>query len=160
MQRFTEDGMMIFPNPDFKEVPQKDVLVLREGFCPNGHSLMSSRIHFNKFNGIYLSVKTPDGRKGFIGISPVYDQHARITVDIDLKSGETAELSCPVCAIHLPVFQKCSCGADLVTIYYTKRQNINDSVVICSRVDCLNSSVKNGADLLTKDYFESPRQTL
>jgi hypothetical protein len=159
MERFTEDGMMIFPNPDFKEEPKKDLVVLKEGYCPNGHSLMNPRIRFDKFSGIYFSVKAADGRKGFLGLSPVYGQHAKISVDIDLKSGEILEVTCPTCETPLPVFDKCSCAADLVAIYFTKKHNINDSVVICTRVDCYNGGVRNGGELLTQNYYESTRET-
>ncbi len=150
---------MIFPNPDYKEEPKKEVVVLKEGYCSNGHTLINSRIQFDKFPGIHLRVKGQDGQRGFVGISPVYGAHSRISIDVDLKSGDIMELSCPTCETPLPVFSKCSCGADLVAIFFTKHKNLNDCVVVCSRVDCFNASVKNGGEHLAQDYFESARET-
>lgn len=58
MNMYDEDGMMIFPNPIKKEIKEsKNVLVIKECFCPNGHGLLNSRVSFSGFPGIMLKVK-------------------------------------------------------------------------------------------------------
>lgn len=53
MNMYDEDGMMIFPNPIKKEIKEsKNVLVIKECFCPNGHGLLNSRVSFSGFPGV------------------------------------------------------------------------------------------------------------
>jgi len=147
---FDKDGMMIFPNPTRKEIREnKNVLVVKECFCPNGHSLIYQRASFNSLPGIMLKVKMKN-QSGNIALSPIYGDKSKIALDIDLKDRELLELSCPTCSVQLPVYSKCSCGGDLAALFLTKQLDFHDCVGICTRVNCFNSEIKSSSDLLNE----------
>ncbi len=66
MKLFNSKGMMLFPNPIKKEeiCKQKNLLVVNECYCQNGHNLISDQAIFNGFNGILIKLK----RKMFQGL--------------------------------------------------------------------------------------------
>lgn len=150
MEIFDKDGMMIFPNPIRKEIRENQhVLAVKECFCPNGHSLMSSRALFNGIAGIMLKVKLRN-KKGLVALSPVYGDKSKISIDIDLVDKELLELSCPKCSAALPTYSKCICGADKVALFLNRKIDFNDCIGICTRVNCFNSEIKSSNDLLTE----------
>ncbi|MBN2298213.1 MAG: hypothetical protein JXM72_06440 [Deltaproteobacteria bacterium] len=132
--------MLIIPNPVRERTAADKILVVCSLFCPDGHNLISSRAVFNGYPGIL--VKASKGSKqGLIALSPVYGSTARISLDIDLVVGEIMDLHCPVCDILLPVHSPCSCGADLVAFFPTKKSDFTDCIAICNRVGCINSHI-------------------
>lgn len=157
MDRFNNKGMMLFPDPDSKpDAEKKDrLLVLREAFCPNGHSLMNKKVRFRSFPGLQVKVKTESGKEGLIVLSPIHKDKGRVELDLEVKSGEILEPSCPECGESLPVYDKCECGADLVAVYHTKDRSMGDVVVFCKRADCFNEVVQNGGEVLTQTHIES-----
>ena len=157
MDRFNDKGMMLFPDPENRPDVEKatGLLVLREAFCPNGHSLMDRGVRFRTFPGVRFKVKAADGREGFVILSPLYKDKARVEIDIELKSKEILEPVCPECEAALPIYDKCECGADLVAVYHTKEKSMGDVAVFCKRADCFNEVFQNGGEVLTQTHIES-----
>lgn len=157
MDRFNNNGMMIFPNPDHKDFQQKEkILVVQEAYGPDESNLINSRFKFDKFPGITLKAKNKDGREGMVVISPIFGDGSRMCVDIDLKSGDVMELLTPETNQPLPVFDKCDqCGSELVALYTTKELSLKDCVVICRRVDCPNSKLNSGGEVITQRILEA-----
>jgi hypothetical protein len=154
MKLFDKKGMMVIPNPiKDKTVSAPKVLIINELYCPNGHNLINNRTSFNSYPGILIKVEQA-GQIGMIALSPIYGDKCRITLDIDLKSGETIKMFCPHCDVALPVHSKCSCGADLITLFLTKEPRFADCVVICNRVDCANSSIIEGGDIISASMMK------
>lgn len=154
MKLFDKKGMMVIPNPiKDKTISGPKVLIVNELYCPNGHNLINNRARFNGYPGILIKVEQT-GQTGMIALSPIYGDKCRITLDIDLKSGETMKALCPHCDAELPVHSKCSCGADLKALFLTKEQRFADCVVICNRVDCYNSSIIEGGDIISASMME------
>lgn len=150
MKIFDKEGLLIIPNPEGTEVkPVKKIIFVDECYCQNGHSLMNNRASFNGLPGIMLKVKAKD-RKGLVALSPIYGDKSKISLDIDLHDKELLELSCPNCDSLLPVYSTCSCGADLVALFLSKEIDFNNSIGICSRVNCFNSEIKSSSELLNE----------
>lgn len=140
MERFNERGMLIIPDPAHERSDTDKILVVGRLFCPNGHSLISDRVAFNGYPGIMVRVRRGD-RNGLIALSPIYGSKARISIDIDLESGEVMDLYCPVCDILLPVHSPCRCGANLIAFFPTKDADFTNCVAICNRIDCINAHI-------------------
>ena len=148
MSIFDKEGMMVFPNPIKKEIKEsKNVLVVKECFCPNGHSLINSRASFSGFSGVMLKVKSKK-LKGHVALSPIYGDKRKISLDIDLQTGELLELSCPTCNSQLPVYSKCSCGGDLVALFLSDKVDYSSCIGICNRVNCFNAEIKSNSELM------------
>ena len=154
MERFNERGMLIIPNPILSRSETDKILVVSRLYCPDGHSLMSTRAVFNGYPGIMIKVKKGD-RNGLIALSPIYGSKARISVDIDLESGEVVDLHCPVCDIPLPVYSPCRCGADLVAFFPTTDADFTNCVAICNRVDCINSQILINDEVISLSMIDA-----
>ena len=157
MKRFDEKGMMIIPNPIKEEpgIPEK-ILVVKELYCPQGHNLVNVRAIFNGYPGILLRVRKGQ-KSGLVALSPIYGEKCRISIDIDLESGEMYELLCPQCGIALPVHSPCSCGADLVTFFLSADKDYSDCIGICNRVDCTNAKILESGKLISLSMIDSGR---
>lgn len=150
--------MLVIPTPPKQsDCIGKDMLLVKECFCQNGHNLINKRVSFSGFDGIYLRAGTGN-QEGYIGLSPIYGEKCRISLDIDLKSGEISQLSCPFCGIGLPVFSTCHCGARIMTLFLNPRADFTDSIGICGRVDCTNSVVKSEGELLSLTMINSSKR--
>ena len=154
MERFNERGMLIIPNPIQERRDTDKILVVSRLYCPNGHSLISSRAVFNGYPGIMVRVKKGD-ISGLIALSPIYGSKARISIDIDLESGEVMDLHCPVCDILLPVHSPCRCGADLVAFFPTTDADFTNCVAICNRVDCINSHILINDEVISLSMIDA-----
>ena len=150
MERFDKNGMMIIPhiNPPQAEAGKRQ-LVVKECYCPNGHSLIDRHTGFNGHPGIMLEVKTKD-KNCKIALSPIHGEKARICLDILLESGEELELHCPECHVALPVHSTCDCGSNIVAMFLTQDADFSDCIGICQRVDCHQAHVTAGGALLSK----------
>jgi hypothetical protein len=143
MDRFNQNGMMIFPIPEKikKTGKLEDLIVIGRCFCPNGHNLISDQAVFDGFNGIMLKVRN-SGREGRVALNPVYGLKHRISIDIQLSRDELLEVFCPVCGASLPVYSTCSCGGDLITLFLDEKPDFTNSILICNRVDCPNAQIR------------------
>lgn len=155
MERFDKKGMMVIPSPIRSIIREKEkVLVVKECYCPKGHSLINPRAIFNGFKGIQLKVRTND-RKGHIVLSPLVGDKSRIALDVDLKSGELLQISCPTCDTPLPVYSPCACDGELIALFTTTEADYSHSVGICTRVDCFNGEIKSGSEMVSFSMLEA-----
>lgn len=147
---------MIYPNPKKKENPcqSENVVVVKECYCPSGHSLIDRGVNFDGFNGILFKVKR-SGKEGRVAISPVYGCKHSISLDIDLQEGEVWDFHCPECGVALPYYTLCECGAYMTTFFTNKDADYKGIIGICNRVGCQNSEIHLGEDLLTQSMLES-----
>ena len=127
MRLFNNKGMMLFPNPMKKsELHQsKSLLVIKKCYCPRGHNLVSNKAMFDTFKGILLKAHR-GSQAGQLALSPVYGHKSRITLDLEVHSGEVWEISCPTCEEKLPVFSNCSCGGNLIALFLKPDANFSD----------------------------------
>lgn len=150
MNIFDKDGMMVFPNPIKKQAEErKNVLVVKECYCRNGHNLMNKRASFSGFSGIMLMVKSAK-HAGKVILSPIFGDKSKISLDIDLQDGELLELSCPTCNSILPVYSKCACAGNLVALFLKNNSDYSNCIGICTRVNCFNSEIKSCNELLNQ----------
>jgi hypothetical protein len=149
MKLFDKNGIMIIPVPEKLPPPRKDMIVVKECYCPNGHSLISRQARFNDRDGIVLGVVKKKNVKGRIALSPVYGDKSRVNLDIELVDGELLELVCPHCHIKLPSYAACECGGELVVMFTRPEADFNNCIGICNRVGCKHSEIKNEGQLMT-----------
>jgi hypothetical protein len=149
MKRFDIKGMMVFPNPISKTklLKEKELLVVKECFCHNGHDLVSDRAIFDGLSGIVLKVKKGK-RSGLVALNPVYGYKSRISVDVHLKKDETWKISCPVCNEPLPVFSSCNCEGDLTALFLDKKADFFNCILVCNRIDCPNAQIKYNNEII------------
>ena len=149
MKLFNTKGMMLFPNPIKKEeiCKQKNLLLVKECYCHNGHNLISDQAIFNGFSGILLKVKRK-GVSGLVALSPVYGYKSRVSLNLLLKQNEIWEICCPDCNEALPVFSSCSCKGDIVALFLDKNADFSNSILICNRIDCFNAQIKFNDEII------------
>lgn len=147
---------MIFPNPISKEkiCRSKNILVIKECFCHNGHNLISDKAVFNEFNGIVFKIKNKD-HEGLVALSPVYGYKSRVSMDVDLNEGDIWEVLCPECNEKLPIFSECSCNAELVTIFLSKCADFSNCITLCNRIGCFNACIQYGNEAVTMSMIQN-----
>ncbi len=154
MKRFNKDGLLIIPAPAKKEPDHGNIIVVKECYCQNGHSMISDRIRFGEYNG--LMIKAEKGStKGFVALSPVYGEKYRVSLDISLAEGELLILSCPECGAELMSYGPCSCGGELVVMFTKPVVDFNYCIGICNRVGCTHAEIKNEGQLMTLTLYNS-----
>jgi hypothetical protein len=139
---------MIIPTPEKIKPEQKELIVIRECFCPNGHNLVTSKVKFNDRDGILLTIKRKS-KKGKIALSPVYGDKSRISIDVDLKEGDLVQLFCPDCKVKLSTYADCECGGELVVMFTQPAIDYKNCIGICNRVGCRHAEIKNEGQLMT-----------
>lgn len=155
MRLFDSRGMMIFPNPMSKEkiCKSEQILVVKECYCQNGHSLINDCAVFNGFPGIVFKIRR-DNIEGLVALSPVYGYKSRVSMDIKLKKGEVWNILCPECGVKLPVFSKCSCGSSLIALFANKNADFFNCIVVCNRIDCFNAAINHGNEMITLSMID------
>ena len=146
--------MLVIPDPRREETSAQKILVIDTCYCPNGHSLISSKVVFDQFKGILFNARRGD-ENGMIALSPVYGEKNRISVDLDLIVGDTWDFYCPDCGVNLPNYNRCDCGGQLVTFFTSKEGDFNYSIAICNRVGCHHATIHLGEELLNQSMLES-----
>lgn len=154
MERFDKKGMIIIPNPIRKAVSTQKVLIVRELFCPAGHSLIGKRAVFNGHPGILLGVGVNE-RKGLVALSPICGDKTRISLDIDLPEEQIVNLFCPTCGIDLPRYATCGCGADLTALFLTQKNSFSDCIGVCNRIGCINARFVTNDELISETMLEA-----
>ncbi len=151
MGTFNEIREMILINPfrSKKLYNLKELIVIRECYCPNGHSLISDQAVFDGHNGIVLKVKSKD-KEGIIALDPVYGMKHRYS-SFNLPKDELLQIVCPECGIPLPVFSNCSCGGELVTLFLDQKSKFANSILICNRVDCQHAQLRFNNEVVLYD---------
>jgi hypothetical protein len=154
MERFDKKGMIVIPNPVQKAASMVKVLIVRELFCPAGHSLISERAIFNGHPGILLGVGLNES-KGLVAISPICGDKTRISLDIDLPDDRIVNLFCPTCGINLPRYATCGCGADLTALFLTCNASFADCIGVCNRIGCINARFVTSGELISETMLET-----
>jgi hypothetical protein len=157
MRIFDDSGLMVFPSDAMRELrTSSQMVVIKACFCPRGHNLINERAQFSDFGGILLRVRGEEMREGLVALSPIFGDKNRISLGIELIKGMVMTLLCPECGIPIPVYDECSCGADVLALFTRPVPDYGNCVGICNRVGCYNAELKNGNELLTLAQFEKP----
>ena len=154
MTWFDQKGMLLIPNPVKKVTGAAKVLMIRELFCPVGHSLISGRAVFNGYPGILLGAGYREN-KGLVALSPIYGDKTRVSIDIDLPEQRIVNLFCPTCGIDLPRYATCSCEADLTALFLTRDASYADCIVVCNRIGCINAQVTTSGEIISETMILS-----
>jgi hypothetical protein len=112
-------------------------LAVKEGRCPNGHSLMSSAKLFDGQKAIWATVRV-GGREGEIFFNPFYGRF-EYTCSFELKPSDVVSVSCPECGVSLTVDTMCRmCDIPMFAIHLPD----GGQVEACPKVGCRNHSLK------------------
>lgn len=150
MRRFDDNGLMVFPSEAMRELREsRHIVVIEACYCPRGHNLINERAKFSDFSGILLRVRHNAMREGLVALSPIFGDKTRISLGIELQKGMVMKLLCPECGIPLPVYDECSCGADVIALFTRPVPDYGNCVGICNRVGCYNAELKSGNELLS-----------
>lgn len=143
MKDATKRGMILFPNPLKRSSIRKkrNVLVIKECYCHNGHNLISDQAIFDSHHGIVLKMKK--GKKeGLVALSPLYGYKSRVSFGLKVYTDEIWEPHCPECNEPLPKFATCSCESDKFVMFLDKKADFENCMILCKRVDCDKSEMK------------------
>ncbi|HPT14347.1 MAG TPA: hypothetical protein PK796_06110 [Bacteroidales bacterium] len=154
MKRFDKGGLLIIPVPGKKEQGPEKIIVVKECYCQNGHSMISDRIRFGEYKGLMIAAEKGSA-KGFVALSPVYGEKYRVSIDISLTEGELLSLGCPECGAKLLSYGPCSCGGELVVMFTRPVVDFNYCIGICNRVGCTHAEIKNEGQLMTLTLYNS-----
>lgn len=156
MKRFDAKGMLIIPNPVSAEAicKQKQLLLVNECYCQNGHNLISSQAIFNGFKGIVFKVKRGN-EEGLVALSPVYGFKSRVSLNVDLFNDQIWEICCPQCDVSLPVYSNCSCGGNMIALFTDDEANFSNCIGICNRIGCFNAGIQHSNELLTMSMIQN-----
>jgi hypothetical protein len=130
--------------------------LVKECYCPKGHSLMTDLASFDGHPGITVRLRT-DTQEGLLSLSPILGDSSRTFFNFERIPGEIVDVCCPICSELLPVYNVCSCGANLVAIFTTTCSDFSNCIGICQRIGCLHSEIKSNRDLRLysrKGYFD------
>jgi hypothetical protein len=149
MNLFDKKGMRVFPNQIKKSelCKNKNMLVVGECYCHNGHNLISDKAVFNGFDAIMIKVKR-NKKVGFVALDPAYGYKSRVSLNVHLKDQEIWEICCPECNEALPVFSKCECEGSLVSMFLDKKADFSNSILVCNRINCFNAEIRFNNKLL------------
>jgi hypothetical protein len=112
-------------------------LAIKDGRCPNGHSLMTDEVKFDGQRAIKVVVRV-GGREGEIFFNPFYGRF-EYKCDIELKAGDIVSLSCPECGASLSIDAPCHmCDIPMFAVHLPD----GGQVEACPKVGCRNHSLK------------------
>ena len=157
---FDSNGKLHIPildklkHSDSKLETEKGRFIVKEAFCPKGHSLMS-KIRINGRRGIKLFLTdTENRRETEIVISPILEDHEIITLNGEIfKKGEITKVYCSVCHTELEILVDCECGAHMYVFYLDDHLDRNFGISFCSRVGCTKSSKLRFSEDALMDYL-------
>jgi hypothetical protein len=112
-------------------------IAVKDGRCPNGHSLMTESLKFDGQNAIVCAVGV-GGRTGEIFLNPFYGRF-EYRCDLDLKKGDVVALACPECGVSLAVDTICRlCNIPMFAVHLPD----GGQVEACPKVGCHNHALK------------------
>ena len=91
MELHGNKSLEIIHGPENPIPAGKEMIVIRDCYCPNGHNLVTNRARFGDHDGIIIGVGDPD-KMGYIALSPLYGDKSRVCFDYDLQEGELLTL--------------------------------------------------------------------
>ena len=156
--RFDKRGFLVIPDPKdiHEEKTGKKVLVVEECFCPKGHSLMDGRVKFNGRPGIRHKIRKISGEEGEIVLSPVYGEHVRVELGVDVAPGDVNTILCPECGVEFPTIDQCICGqGEIKAIFLDKEASMQHSIGICNAIDCFNSKIISYGEAISHKMLEA-----
>ncbi len=121
-------------------------IVLEQCLCANGHNLISDQATFLNHPGITLTLSN-DRQQGMLSLSPVIGDKDRTFFGTEWLEGEIVSICCPVCAEPLPIYNECFCGADLVAMFTTSKNDFANCIGICQRIGCTHAEIISNYDL-------------
>lgn len=128
------------------------VIAVTQLYCPNGHNLVdeSSGARFNGYPGISLMVEGSEER-GEVILSPIHGDDTRFGA-CDFEPGEITRITCPQCAVELPVLQPCGCQAEakLVGLFLDQETTDGNQVALCNAWGCLRSRITDRFQVISK----------
>jgi len=112
-------------------------LAIKEGRCPNGHSLMTDAVRFDGQRAVTVTVRV-GGRTGELFLNPFYGRF-EYRCDLDLKRGDVVALSCPECGASLTIDTVCRlCNIPMFAVHLPD----GGLVEACPKIGCHNHSLK------------------
>jgi len=160
-QMFHHNGRLHIPLVGGLEAMSKTVkqqgsdLVVKEAYCPNGHSLMSKeKIEGEK--GIQFIYTDDSGeRETEIVISPVVHKCKKTILKGEpFKEGEKVKILCPTCREELKILVNCDCGAPIYLFYLDKELSHRYGHSFCSRIGCVKASQLRYSDEVLRELIE------
>lgn len=140
------------PQPEgAQSVSDRVTLVVTQAYGPQGDNLVGfSDVKFNGHAAISLLVRTPDGREGFVHLSPVQGD-PRKTGFTDIAPGTRCTLLCPVSRRPLdkmgPVDD--GSGAEYYALYLTPKLSKGHAVAITDIWDHFHSRLVDDEALIS-----------
>jgi hypothetical protein len=145
MGLFNRTGDVV-SQPPAVELLSSEPLIVKECFCPNGHNLVTDLASVSGYPGITIRLKN-EKQDGLLTLSAVIGDKDRAFVSFEQVPGEIVQICCPTCSEPLPVYNVCSCGADLVAMFTTLKAEFANCIGICQRIGCLHAEIKSNRDL-------------
>ncbi len=161
--KFDERGFMVIPDPrefrakrEMSKTLEREVVVVKHVYCPNGHDLIWENADFNGCSGIRLRARRPNGNEGTIFLSPIFGDHTRVSLDIKLFEGEKLDILCAVCGVRLPVLGLCpNCeNGELRALSLTEDFDIANGIAFCDLVGCPSSYILDSGKFINQIYLE------
>ena len=128
------------------QADRKENLVVKECYCPKGHSILSELAVFGGHPGLTLQLRTAS-QTGLLSLSPIIGDRDRSFVNFTEIVGEVVEICCPKCSVPFPIYNECSCGAHLVALFTSPQNSFAKCIGICQRLGCLHSELLTERDL-------------
>lgn len=128
--------------------------VIKECYCPNGHSILTDQVFFSGYSGLTLKLRS-DSQEGLLSISPVIGDRDREFIGFVRYPGEVVDICCPTCSEPFPVYNQCDCGAHLVALFTSLNTSFSQCVGICQRIGCLHSELisERNLRLYSRKYY-------
>lgn len=142
-EQSSKHGIVLFPNPIKRSQirRKRDVLVIKECYCQNGHNLVTDQAIFDSHRGIVLKVKK-DNKEGLVALSPLYGYKSRVSFGLSFYTDEVWEPLCPECGERLPTVSTCECESEMFSLFLDKNADFANCMILCSRVDCEHSELR------------------
>lgn len=121
-------------------------LVVKECYCPQGHSIISDLSTFGGQPGLTLRLRS-SSQDGLLALSPIIGDRERIFFKFTGEVGDVVDICCPVCTEPFPIYNECSCGAHLVALFTSPQTSFAQCIGICQRIGCLHSELLTERDL-------------
>ncbi len=109
---------------------------VKNGSCPNGHSLMSDDVLFDGQRAVAVNVRS-NGNSSTLYLNPFYGKF-EYKCSLELKIGEVVDMTCPTCGVSLLVEEMCKiCNVKMFAIHLPDGGQVEG----CPKVGCHNHSL-------------------
>ncbi len=145
----------IFDTEGKLKIPAKELnreeLIVKEVYCPEGHNLISKEHKVSDHPGIELAFRKKNGEEGIVVLSPILGDFNAVFLRGKVDDGEVVKFRCPVCDRELPVLSTCNiCGeGKIYVLFLDKTFSFNNAITFCSKKGCSNSSIRRSDAIIT-----------